>query len=67
MVLLDIESPGISREIFSEDADNNDAIHQLDKLISFPAIASELVSSMTRALGLYSRGCEFESQHRHRY
>ena len=30
----------------------NDAIHQLDKLNSFQAIAFELVSSMARALGL---------------
>ena len=30
----------------------NDAIHQLDKLNSFPAIAFELYSSMARALGL---------------
>ena len=30
----------------------NDAIHQLDKLNSFPAIAFELFSSMARALGL---------------
>ena len=29
----------------------NDAIHQLDKLNSFPTIAFELVSSMARALG----------------
>ena len=28
-------------------------MHQLDKLNSFPAIASELYSSMARALGLY--------------
>ena len=31
---------------------DNDAIHQLDKLNSFPAIAFELYSSMARALGL---------------
>ena len=30
----------------------NDAIHQMDKVNSFPAIAFELVSSMARALGL---------------
>ena len=30
----------------------SDAIHQLDKLNSFPAIAFELVSSMARDLGL---------------
>ena len=30
----------------------NDAIHKLDKLNSFPAIAFELFSSMARALGL---------------
>ena len=36
----------------SSDTIYNDAIHQLDKLISFPAIAFELLSSMARALGL---------------
>ena len=30
----------------------NEAIHQLDKLNSFPAITFELYSSMARALGL---------------
>ena len=50
MVLLDTGTPGTSREIYSEDADD-DAIHQLDKLNSFPAIAFELYSSMARALG----------------
>ena len=50
MVLLDTETPGTSREIYSEDAEG--AIHQLDKLDSFPAIAFELYSSMARALGL---------------
>ena len=43
MVLLDTETPGTSREIYSEDADG----------------------SMAKALGLLSRGCEFESHHRH--
>ena len=58
MVLLDTETPGTSGEIYSEDAEGetrtrtNDAIHQLDKLNSFPAIAFELYSSMARALGL---------------
>ena len=80
MVLLDIETPGTSREIYSEDAEGeartrnpwitkpsalaielysskaiagkDDAIHQLDKLNSFPAIAFELYNSMARALGL---------------
>ena len=41
----------------------NDAIHQLDKLDSFPATAFELVSSIARALRLSSRGCDFESHH----
>ena len=31
---------------------HNDAIHQLDKLDSFPAVAFELFSSMARALDL---------------
>ena len=35
------------------------------KLNSFPAIAFELYSSMARALGLLSRGCEFASHHWH--
>ena len=35
------------------------------KLNSFSAIAFELYSSMTRVLGLLSRGCEFESHHWH--
>ena len=61
MVLLDTGTLGTSREIYSEDADgetrtrnndDNDAIHQLDKLNSFPAIAFELYGSMARALGL---------------
>ena len=34
----------------------NDAIHQLDKLSSFPAIAFELFSSMARALGFITEG-----------
>ena len=37
--------------IYNESIDN-DAIHQLDKLNSFLAIAFELYSSMARALGL---------------
>ena len=79
MVLLDTGTPGTSREIYSEDADDgtrtrnpsvvnhNDAIHQLDKLNSFPAIAFELFSSMARALGLQPRSCEFVSHHRHEF
>ena len=55
MVLLGTGTLGTSREIYSEDADDdgsrmrsqphlrndkhNDAIHQLDKLNSFPSIA----------------------------
>ena len=44
-------TPGASREIYREDADD-DAIHELDKLNSFPAIAFELYNSMARAPGL---------------
>ena len=57
--LLDTGTPGTSREIYSEGADDgtrgtryNDAVHQLDKLNSFSAIAFELFSSMARAFGL---------------
>ena len=73
MVLLHTGTPGTNREIFSKDANDgtgtrnlsitNDAIHQLDKLNSFPAIAFDLHSSMARALGVQSRGCEFGSHH----
>ena len=54
MVLLDTETPGNSREVYSEDAEGEarGSNHQLDKLNSFPAIAFELYSSMARALGL---------------
>ena len=58
MVLLDTGTPGTSREIFSDYAGDG------TKLNSFPAIAFGLYSSMARALGLYPKGCEFESHHR---
>ena len=61
MVLLDTETPGTSREIYSEDAEGEARTRNpWIKLNSFPAIAFEMYSSMARALG-----CEFEPHLRH--
>ena len=56
VVLLDTGTPVTSREIYSEDAIYNDAIHHLDKLNFFPALAFELFSSVARALGFITEG-----------
>ena len=42
-----------------------DAILDLDKLDSFPPTAFEPLSTVARALDLYSRGCGFKSLHQH--
>ena len=56
VVLLDTRTPGTSREMYSEDADDETQTRnqsdKLDKLNSFPAIPFELFSCMARALGL---------------